>query len=213
MTSTWFVIDTLGAREVPLTHADPGAWPSFAQLAVRAPAAYVEAAIGVVARRCGVWAPAVTDCTHDILLGDVGAWTLADEPDADLDARLLHAEVADAIIDALEADAVFCAYETEPDSLILLVYQHGSLTLEWRDSSDPCMPSIATSFLPDGRCTHEDPRRFALRTLGLDVHTPVLDRERFVHHVCQNMGHGAPILPLFDIPPVTRLSLRDLNDD
>jgi hypothetical protein len=136
-------------------------WPRFARLTTLA-------APDALARELGAARLATLDHRESSLY----------EPLTTLEPRVLSAARVARALRSLRADAALLIHDHE-QTLELTLYTAGHPTLLWRDplrSPD----GDAICYLSDGTMTQEDPRHFALRTLGLRDETSVLDRYAFV---------------------------------
>lgn len=205
---SWYVIDEHGAHPVPVHHATaPAGWPAFAQLALRCP---IEDAHAIV--RDIVGEPSHWGYRHELAFARHLDWTLLDEPGVDLDARQLTPASAEHLARSLQCDATFLLNDPSLGLLHLSLFEGGELQLQWEDATSPLGPSLASTFHADGRCTHEDPRRFALEALNLPEDTPLLDRYAFIEFMLHGVGQHV-IAPNLEGVEISRtLELRDLND-
>lgn len=216
MAHYWYLIDDNGCRRITVSDdnwdfwtdlessGDQPGWSGFTQLVVRRPPMQVVGAVRDFARDFGLACVEVTDDPDRwdgaLCLARAGDFTLVTEPGLDLEDRYIAPLVAEELSANLEADAAFFGHDPAADTLMLTVYIDGAPKFEWRDSLVPG-PSRALSFHADGTATHEDPRRFALRRMGMAVTSPFLDRYAFLEYELQRLGLER-VAPALDHLPI-----------
>lgn len=196
MRQDWFIIDRWGRRSINhrsdtyWSRFDYGAididWPEFNQLVTTASVEMVVKALRTFASMLDVELSDVTDAPQwwagAIVIARNGGSIVVGEPGVDLDERLLRPESADAICGLLAHDGVFFGYDPATQTVHVTTYELGVATLDWWDSVAPG-PAFARTFIENGRARDEDPRPYALRSLGLPETSPLLDRYAFVEHL------------------------------
>lgn len=191
----WTLIDQRGvARSVSPAYtrtrralsARQTAWPAFSQLIVAAPADQISAALDTSLRELEHSADAAEQGAPALRYASCGALTLIAEPGEDMGLRSVCPALADALMEALGADGALVSQDEE-GTLYLAMYSAGELELCWLDPLIQGQGSACT-YHPDGRCTEEDPRHFALRALQLDEDTAELDRYAFIELMLQRIG-------------------------
>ena len=190
---TWYLIDEHGQTPVPVPHGqEPAGWPAFAQVALKLPVEdAIERVRALVARE-----RFIDDEPHDICFARSGDWTLIEEVGVDLDLRCMHALSADMLAHMTACDLAMFSHDPAHASLELDLYERGELVLHWEDHALGPDPGAALTFHADGRCTHEAPRRYALRALNLPEDTPILDRYAFIEFMLHgiDLHHTRPNL-------------------
>lgn len=195
MARRWQIIDDDGRREVLVDHEtgrvisgikvshERKQWPAFTQLVLRSPADSLTAAIEAVAGEfdlpCRVIGSGLRPNEHAIELARVDDLTLIGEPNVDFEDRFVTAASSEALIEHLETEGIHFGYDPTAGSLHLTKFVAGGPVFTWCDSLQPG-PSFALTFHADGKCTEQDPRRFALQRMQLDDERACLDRRRFV---------------------------------
>lgn len=194
MARRWQIIDDDGSRDVIVDHANGeissgvkvshrgSTWPAFTQFAVRESVEALRDAIIGVTREFALPCTEVdvghSEREHRVELIERGELVYLGEPGISFDDRFVTAASSEAIAERLGADGVHFGHEPSAGSLHLTKFQAGSPVFTWCDSLRPG-PSFALTFHQDGRCTEQDPRRFALQRMGGDG-TGCLDRRAFV---------------------------------
>ncbi|MEC9396452.1 MAG: hypothetical protein VYE40_15840 [Myxococcota bacterium] len=185
-------------------------WGGFTQLALRA-----SASMAIAALRASVedWlSHEGGPGTHHLCFCEHGEWVLIGEPHVDLDARIIHAASAEMIAQYAMLDAVFFGHDPLTGTMRLSIFKEGEPELTWEDSLEPFAENAAITFHGDGRCTHEDARRYALRALDLPSDTPWLDRIAFMEFTLHHQGIHI-IDPELEEQPLTHmLHAIDLNE-
>lgn len=191
----WTLIDQRGAtrtvspaytRTRRALSARQTTWPAFSQLIVAAPVDQIRAALSALLRELEHSADAAEQGTPALRYARCGALTLIAEPGEDMGLRCVCPALADALMEALGADGALVSQDEE-GTLYLAMYSAGELELCWLDPLIQGQGSACT-YHPDGRCTEEDPRHFALRALSLDEDTAELDRYAFIELMLQRIG-------------------------
>lgn len=179
-------------------------WPAFSQVVVKASATRTVEALVRTAPEMGVEVKDVSDSpeewTEAIVVARAEELTALGEPGVDLDDRLMAAQWAEELVAELRCDGAFFGHDPAAGTLFLTVYSQGKPEFAWCDSLLPG-PSYAMIFGDDGRCTDEDPRRFALRALDMPETSPLLDRYRFVIVELDRLGLDS-ICPELDELPI-----------
>jgi hypothetical protein len=153
---------------------------------VAAPADQISAALDTSLRELEHSADAAEQGAPALRYASCGALTLIAEPGEDMGLRSVCPALADALMEALGADGALVSQDEE-GTLYLAMYSAGELELCWLDPLIQGQGSACT-YHPDGRCTEEDPRHFALRALQLDEDTAELDRYAFIELMLQRIG-------------------------
>ncbi|RAL22220.1 hypothetical protein DL240_10225 [Lujinxingia litoralis] len=230
MQREWYLIDDEGIHRIDLgvqnstefwddqteEQGRPGQWPGFSQLVVDASASRVVEALKRTAPLMDVGVRDVTASPEHweggVLVAQEGEISLVTEPGVDLDERVLGAEWAEELMSELRCAGAFVGYEPHLGSLHLTMYQGGRPTFAWCDSLLPG-PSYAMVFESDGRCTHEDPRRFALRMLDLPLTSPLLDRYHFVRANLRSLGLEELRPELETLPIAAAMQIREADEE
>jgi len=103
------------------------------------------------------------------------------------DDRFVTAASSEALVEELEVRGVHFGHDPQSGSLHLTKFVDGAPDFTWCDSLQPG-PSFALTFHVDGRCTEEDPRRFALRRMGAKRTDGCLDRRAFILEELREAG-------------------------
>ena len=199
----WQLIDDDGRRDFlvnrrtgsvssqPPLFDDTDNWPPFTQLALDADIDEAAGAIDPVAtefeRECRPLQTCGSGQTHTLQLAHVDGLTLLGEPCIDFEERFVTAASSEALVERLEVDGLHFGFDPSSDTLHLTRFSAGYPDFTWCDSLKPG-PSFALIFHDDGRCTEEDPRRFARRELGLGADADLLDRRAFLYSVMEEFG-------------------------
>jgi len=203
MARRWHLIDDDGRREVIVdpehgrvesgvkVRYDRRDWPAFTQLAIRSSVDELAAAVRSVADEFNLPCRRVDGAEHAeshlLRFARNGKFVLAAEPDVAFEERFVTAASCEALAERLGTDAAHFGHDPSAASLHLTRFTDGSPDFTWCDSLRPG-PSFALSFHDDGRCTEEDPRRFALRRLGRRDDRACLDRTVFLERELASMG-------------------------
>lgn len=203
MTRYWYLIDNNGYRRIHVTDENwdfwdefrssdaQGPWPAFTQLALRGEPGDVAQALHGFADEHGLICREVTDHPGQwdgaLCLARYEQWTLAAEPGLDIEERYVAPLIAEELVASLQTDGAFYGRDPAAGTLMLTLFSDGEPDFEWRDSLMPG-PSQALTFHGDGTATDEDPRRFALRRMGLPERNPMLDRYAFIEHELSRLG-------------------------
>ncbi|MFB6350586.1 MAG: hypothetical protein ABEN55_02125 [Bradymonadaceae bacterium] len=203
MANRWQIIDDNGSRDVLVDHETGRVvsgvkvshthceWPPFTQFAVHAPLDDVTDALEDVAREfdlpCRPCASSTRGREHRVEFAQTGDLTLIGEPGVPFDDRFVTAASSEALVEYLETDGVHFGHDPQTGSLHLTTFVDGAPDFTWCDSLQPG-PSFALTFHDDGRCTEEDPRRFALRRMGAERTGGCLDRRAFILEELHNAG-------------------------
>jgi hypothetical protein len=212
----WQLIDETGRRDFLVnrrtgsvtsqTHSGRGSWPAFTQLALDADLDAVASAVDPVAqefeRECRLLQSSATEQAHTLQLATSAGLTLLAEPSIDFEERFVTAASSEALVERLEVDGVHFGFDPSSDTLHLTRFSSGFPDFTWCDSLRPG-PSFALIFHEDGRCTEEDPRSFARRSLGLHGDADVLDRRAFLFTILDDFGLDA-VDPDFSDTPADR---------
>lgn len=189
-------------------------WPEFNQTAVDASPEEAVRALRKTASKLGLELTDVSDSpalwSDGLTVGQAGELTVLGEPGVDIDDRWMALEWSEALASELGCDGAFFGYEQAAKTLHLTVFSEGSVDFSWCDSLLPG-PSYAMVFDGDGRCTDEDPRRFALRKLEMPETSPLLDRYRFVLVELHRLGLEKVRPGLDDVPVATVLQVRPMQ--
>ncbi len=226
MQRQWYLIDDDGIH--PLNMADQSddfwtnftydgdddaPWPAFNQTVVDASPSKTVDALSKTAPELGVCLEEVTDDPArwhgGLMVARADELTLLGEPDLDLDDRLMALSWTEQLIGELRCDGAFFGYDPAAKTLHLTVFSKGAPQFAWSDSLTPG-PSYAMIFDDEGNCVDEDPRRFALRMLGMPETSPLLDRYQFVESQLAQMGLNiiSPDLGEYPVAAVLRASLE-----
>ena len=175
-------------QDIPQDHSN---WPPFTQLALRADIDAVSRGIDPVAeefnRDCRALQAPGREQAHTLQLARSDGLTLLAEPSIDFQERFVTAASSEALVEQLQADGLHFGFDPSSDTLHLTRFIGGYPDFTWCDSLRPG-PSFALVFHEDGRCTEEDPRRFARRHLGLEGDTDTLDRRAFLLSILHEFG-------------------------
>ena len=206
MPKRWQIIDDDGSRDVLVDHKTGRVvsgvkvahnrceWPPFTQFAIRASLDDVTRALEEVAREfdlpCRPCASTPRGREHAVEFAHRDELTLIGEPGVPFDDRFVTAASSEALVEHLETDGVHFGHDPQTGSLHLTRFLDGAPAFTWCDSLQPG-PSFALTFHSDGRCTEEDPRRFALRRLGSGQTSGYLDRRAFVLEELEAAGLDA----------------------
>ncbi len=159
-------------------------WPGFINLFVDAPMRLALAAFEEA--RGASWEIPSGAPGEVVFASSQGALSLIASPMHDPDEPPLDPGDADALFEALGADGVYVTHDPDAGALTFARYRAGALTFLWADTITP-PHSTALTFHPDGRCTEEDGRRWALRALDLPP-TDELDRYALITYLAGVCG-------------------------
>ncbi len=220
MQREWYLIDDEGIHPVDLGEGttdfwgqfrhpgDEAPWPPFSQLVCQATPAQVVAALEATA---GVMEVELEDVTASperwstaVVVAEAQGLSVVSEPGVELDDRVIGLPWSEALVEELGCSGAFFGYDPAASTLYLTRFEDGVVTLAWSDSLMPG-PSYAMVFDEDGRTTDEDPRRFALREMGLPETSPLLDRYEFMKLQLKKVPGLSKISPNLDDFPVARV--------
>lgn len=203
MARRWHIIDDDGSREFIVDHErgrvysgvkvkhDGDEWPAFTQLAIEASTEALGEAIRSVTDEfdlpCRALQNAPAPGAHTIQFARSEGLVLVGEPQVEFEDRFITAASSEALVEYLGTQGVHFGHDPTTGSLHLTRYEEGVPDFTWCDSLRPG-PSFALTFHADGRCTEEDPRRFALRRMVADETSGCLDRRAFIEHELASIG-------------------------
>ncbi len=204
MAKRWQIIDDEGSRDVLVDHQtgrvvsgikvthEHCEWPPFTQLAVDASVEEVTTALEEVAREfdlpCHPIHRAAPGHEHTVSFARDSELTLVGEPDVEFDRRFVTAASSEALVEHLDTRAVHIGHDPPTGSLHLTKFVGGAPEFTWCDSLKPG-PSFALRFHADGRCTEQDPRRFAIERLDIEYSAEhYLDRRAFIGEELRDFG-------------------------
>lgn len=221
MQRQWYLIDDEGIHPVRRggepenfwelfdREGEEAPWPEFSQLVIDASAGRVMEGLLGTAGDLGVVVEEVTNRPEcwpgSILLAESGSMTILGEPGVESDERVLALEWSEELIAQLRADGAFFGYDPAAGTLFLTLFREGRLEFAWCDSLLPG-PSYAMVFDESGQCRDEDPRRFALKRLGMPETSPLLDRHRFFLAELERIGLDRVRPELEDFPIAAAIS-------
>lgn len=222
MKREWYLIDDDGIHPLDIDDDQGGQgapeeavdapWPPFNQLVVDAAVDRVVEALNRTAPQLGIELVEVTEQPERweravvVAQRNTGPVALG-EPGVELNERVLALEWSDQLVADLECDGMFFGYDPAAGTLHLTRYEEGSPRFGWADSLVPG-PSYAMRF-EDGKAVSEgDPRKFALRRMGLPETSPFLDRYRFVLAELRRLGLDEISPELDDLPVAAAMSVQ-----
>lgn len=232
MNREWYLIDDEGIHPLELEDekvdfweqfdrkGDEAPWPAFNQLVLDASATSVIEALAQTAPLLGIELDEVTDeperWAECVVIARADELIAIAEPGVELDQRAMALPWTEELIGALRCDGAFFGYDPEAGTLHLTMFEEGRPVFAWCDSLTPG-PSYAMVFDDEGRCTDEDPRKFALRFLQMPETSPLLDRYRFVLANLEELGmHRVspeldefPIAAVMEVRRARQLTSRD----
>lgn len=221
----WYLIDEEGIHRLEL-EGEPedfweqfmldrvdAPWPEFSQVLVQASTTQVVEALQVTASEVGVKVEEVTDdperWEEGLLIARVGEHCVLGEPGVELDERVMGLIWAEELLASLRCDGAYFGYDPAAGTLFFTRFRGGKVDLAWCDSLMPG-PSYAMIFDGEGACEQEDPRRFALRELGLPESSPFLDRYEFLLAKLRELGLDE-VCPKMDKLPIAAAMAVDLS--
>lgn len=227
MTREWYLIDDDGIHPLNMDNEpidfwkkfqdeddDEAPWPPFNQLAVEAAATEVVEVLRRTAPSLNVELDDITDRPErwagGLVVSEASELTLVGEPGVDLDDRAVALPWSEALVEELGCDGAFFGYDPAAGTLHLTMFSDGAPDFAWCDSLKPG-PSYAMVFDGDGRCTEEDPRRYALRMLELPETSPFLDRYQFVLSRLKGLGLDTVSPELDNFPIAAVMSVRIIS--
>ena len=226
MSREWYLIDDEGIHPLNINdesadfwgnfghEGDEDPWPEFNQLVVNAPPTEVVDAVCATATKLQVDVEPVTDDPErwdgGLVVAETDGPTVVGEPNVDVDERVMARRWSEVLVDHLGCDGAFFGFDAAARTLHLVEFHDGDVDFAWADSLSPG-PSYAMIF-EDGVATDEDPRRFALRMLGLPETSPFLDRYQFVISRLEQLGVESVSPELGDLPVTAVLAVRHRAD-
>lgn len=224
MQRQWYLIDDEGTRpvnqQVPQEPEDfwelfdhdgeEAPWPAFVQVIGNASAGRVVDALLRTASSFEIEVEEVTDhpalWADGILLAEQQGVTIIGEPGVDESERVMAALWSEELFADLRADGAYFGYDPAAGTIFLTVFSDGRPLFAWCDSLLPG-PSYAMVFDEEGRCTNEDPRKFALRRMKIPETSPLLDRHHFVLSELARLGLQtvSPTMDEFPVAAVLRV--------
>ena len=224
MQREWYLIDDDGIHPLDVDDkpddfweqfdrtGDDAPWPEFNQLVVDASPTRTVEALHRSAPQLGMGLDDVTEeperWDQGLVITEAGdGLTAIGEPGVDLDERAMALPWTKQLVAELRCDGAFFGYDRSAGTLHLAMFSNGATDFAWCDSLVPG-PSYAMEFDEQGRSTDEDPRKFALRKLGMPESSPLLDRYGFVIAHLEQLGLETISPELHDLPVAAVLLTR-----